>query len=212
MKNLFNDLSNRIYCGFAIILSLCLLIACDSDDAPSQESLLPPITMTGENTFGCLVGGKYFRPRDGRSTINSDNKGLRIVQTENENLEFHVYDRKSDRTGSLFIHLENLFVLNEGYYNVKTATGLRGLDGPNHNYIYGRFWKNSEVGYQNYVSFENSGNVEVTNREFIPNESNIYSGTFHVKLINFDDVTDTIQISRGRFDLEAFSSQQHNWD
>jgi len=47
-----------------LLLIILLATACDSDDAPSQESLLPPITMTGENTFGCLIDGKFFKPRD----------------------------------------------------------------------------------------------------------------------------------------------------
>jgi len=195
-----------------LLLIALLATACNSDDTVDPASLLPPITMTGENTFGCLIDGKFFRPRDGRSTINSDNRGLRVVQTETDNWEIHVFDRKSDKTGSLFIHLEDLFVLNEGLYHIKTATGLRGLDGPNQNYIYGRFWKNSEVGYQNYVSFEDSGIVEITKREYTPNVSHIYSGTFDAELINFNDVNDTLKIKLGRFDLDAFSLQQHNWE
>ncbi len=196
-----------------IITAILLLAACSTDDAPvDQESLLPPITTTGENTFGCMVNGKYFRPRDGRITINSDNKGLRIVQTEIDNLELHVYDRKSEKTASLFIHLEDLFILGEDLYELNEATGLRGIDGPNHNYIYGRFWKNSEVGYQNYVSYTGSGYVEITKRDFIEGTLNIYSGTFQTRLINVENVSDTIQLALGRFDLEAYSHQNHTWD
>lgn len=62
------------------MLIITLLIGCESDDdAPSQESLLPPITTTGENTFGCLVDGKYFRQRDGRITVNSELKKINII-------------------------------------------------------------------------------------------------------------------------------------
>jgi hypothetical protein len=152
-----------------LLLIILLATACDSDDAPSQESLLPPITMTGENTFGCLIDGKFFKPRDGSSTINSDNKGLRILGTEQDNFEIIVKDFKSNRTGSLTIHLEDMFILNEGVYNVNLATGLRSIDGPNDTYVYGKFWKNSEVGYQRYGSYNNSGRIEITSREHIIN-------------------------------------------
>lgn len=186
-----------------IITAVLLLAACSTDDAPSQESLLPPITTTGENTFGCLVNGKYFRPRDGRITINSDNKGLFIYQTEEDNFEIIVNDFKSDKTGNLTIHLEDLFLLNIGVYNLDEATGLRGIDGPDHNNMYGRFWSSDTQSYQRYVSFPNSGTVVVSRREFSPNQYNIYSGTFVAKLINTNNENDTIQVSLGRFDIDS---------
>jgi hypothetical protein len=100
--------------------------------------------MTGENTFGCLIDGKFFRPRDGRSTINSDNKGLTTLRSEEDNWEIHAYDRKSNRTASLIIHIENLFENPDGdtgFYPIRQANGLRELDGPNHTYY---LWENLE--------------------------------------------------------------------
>jgi hypothetical protein len=198
---------------FTILTAILIILSCSSDDGPvDQESLLPPITSTGENTFGCLIDGKFFRPRDGRITLNSNNKGLRIVQTETNNFELHVYDRKSENPSSLFIHLENLYITDEGSYDLDSANGLRGIDGPNHNYIYGVLWNKFLGEYQRYQSYENSGIVIINNREFVQDLKNIYSGNFYVKLVNSELPTDTVEITLGRFDLEAYSHQFKNWD
>ena len=205
MKNPFKDLSNHNKCGFAIILSLCFLIACDSDDAPSQESLLPPITMTGENTFGCLIDGKFFRPRDGNNIISSGNRGLKIRATETSNFEIEINDFKSDKKTSMLIHLEDLFNLNEGIYEVNESNGRRGLDGNNNSYMHARVWNEELQSYQGYLSYANSGSILITKRTFIPNQSHIYSGTFEGRLINISNVNDTIDVSLGRFDIDAFT-------
>ncbi|MFT7118588.1 MAG: hypothetical protein ACI9LF_000967, partial [Flavobacteriales bacterium] len=112
------NLKNKIMKTIYILLIALLATTCDSDDPVDPASLLPPITTTGENTFGCLIDGKFFRPRDGSSTINSDNRGLRVVQTETDNWEVHVFDRKSERTGSLYIHIEDFFVNSIGVYQL----------------------------------------------------------------------------------------------
>ena len=54
-------------------IKLCLLfittliLSCSDDDnlEPTViETELPPITQTGENTFGCLINGNVFVPKD----------------------------------------------------------------------------------------------------------------------------------------------------
>ena len=195
-----------------LLLGIMLVLACSSDDAVDPESLLPPITTTGENTFGCLIDGKFFRPRDGRSTLNSDNKGLRVVRTENDNLELHIYDRKSEMGSSLFIHLENFYLLNEDTYELSDANGLRGLDGPNHNYIYGRFWDAQTKSYQLYFSTSNTGIVDISRFEIIPSVLNIKSGTFNATLTNASDPNKTVSISLGRFDFDSFTLERVKWN
>jgi hypothetical protein len=185
-----------------LLLIALLVTTCDSDDTVDPASLLPPITTTGENTFGCLIDGKFFRPRDGSSTINSDNKGLRVVRTENDNLELHVYDRKSDRSGSLFIHLENFYTIGEGEYLIQNATGLRGIDGPNHNYIYGRLFKSNQ--YQTFLS-DNVGVINISVVDTTTQGRRIFAGEFRATLANSND---TIQIELGRFDINSQTLSQ----
>jgi hypothetical protein len=196
-----------LFCTLAITLA-----SCDNNDDASCESLLPPATTTGANTFGACINGKFFKPRDGRVTVNSDNKGLRILGTEEYNLEIDARDMKSDRTSRLLLHIEDLFILNVGNYIIDESNGLTGIDGSNNNYMHCRIW-NLEVGnYQGYVSYPNSGVIEITKRELIQNSSHIFSGNFAGKLVNLSNSNDTITISLGRFDLDSFTLDRKRWD
>jgi hypothetical protein len=194
------------------ILSILLTIAgCNSDDPVDPASLLPPITMTGENTFGCLIDGKFFRPRDGRVTINSDNKGLRIITTETTNVEYDIRDFASEKTSSLLIHLENFQNNASSTYEFQESNGLSGIDGLNNNYAHCRIWKNAELGYQRYVTYPSSGIIQLNN-QIIQSQADYHNSTFHLKLINTQISNDTISIELGRFDLESFSLQWKDWD
>ena len=194
-----------------LLLIALLLTACNGDDTLDPASLLPPITTTGENTFGCLIDGKFFKPRDGRSTINSDNKGLRIITTETTNVEYDIRDFASERTSSLLIHIEGFQYNSSAIYQFQESNGLSGIDGLNNNYVHCRIWKNAEFGYQRYVSYPNSGNINIVNR-IIQGEANYHNATFNLKLINTQISNDTISIELGRFDLESFSLQWKDWE
>jgi hypothetical protein len=145
---------------------------------------------------------------DGRSKINSDYKGLRTLQTEINNWEIHIYDRISSKTGAMMIHLENYFNIREGAYQIDQASGFRGIDGPNHNYIYGRFWSDKESSYQYYLSCAQSGNLEILKDDYVPNDYYIKFGIIELKLINKEVENNTIIISLGRFDLNIGTIQQ----
>jgi hypothetical protein len=194
-----------------ILLTCLLLNACSSNDAVDQASLLPPITTTGENTFGCLIDGKFFKPRDGRVTVNSDNKGMRIWTSEQTNVEYDARDFKSDKTSSLLIHIENFQYNNAEVYTLDASNGLRGLDGNNNSYAHCRVWINDILGYQRYVTFQNSGIIDASNL-IQTGQSNLHHATFEFKLINSNNVQDTIIIKSGRFDLDSFTLDQKRWD
>ena len=54
---------------FKIVIVLYLLvlsISCSDNPKlmPVEEDKLPAITQTGENTFGCLINGNVFVPKD----------------------------------------------------------------------------------------------------------------------------------------------------
>lgn len=194
-----------------LIIATILLYSCSSDDTVDPESQLPPITTTGENTFGAIIDGKFFRPRDGRATINSDNPGLRIISTESTNVEYDVNDFKSDKTASLLIHIENFQYDNTDTYLFQSSNGLQGIDGNDNNYAHCRIWKNSDSRYNRYVSYPNSGSIRIINK-IISGQKNFHNATFQLSLVNTSDINDTIVLRSGRFDLEAFSLDRKSWD
>lgn len=195
-----------------ITIAIMLTVSCSTDDAPSQESLLPPITMTGENTFGCLIEGRFFKPRDGTGTFNSEDRGLQTRTTELINVELNARDFKSRKSSTLLLHIEELRDLEEGIYQVNPSNGLRGIDGNNNTYIHSTIWDSSSNSYQTYLSFEGSGFIEITKIEPSNSQGLIYSGTFETRLINSSNVTDTILITLGRFDINTFTLLNEEFD
>jgi hypothetical protein len=54
----------------AAITLLLLITACgcvNDNIQNNQQDELPPITQTGENTFGCIIDGEVLVPKDGSS-------------------------------------------------------------------------------------------------------------------------------------------------
>lgn len=194
-----------------LIICTLLVFGCSSDDLVDPESLLPPITSTGENTFGAIVDGKFFRPRDGRISVAGPSPGMVIRSTETVNVEYDINDYKSERTGNLLIHLESFENNNTKIYQLDESNGLRGLDGNNHNYAHGRFWSEKHQRYHNFYSFYGSGSVEVHN-DLILNSKDIHASTFAIKLVNISDSSDTLAIRQGRFDVDSFTISSKNWD
>lgn len=188
-----------------LIISTILTVGCTSDDVVDPESQLPPITTTGENTFGAIINGKFFKPRDGTGTYTGTDRGLRIVSTEDVNIEFDARDFKSDRTANLLIHLENFENLGKGTYVVNASNGNKGIDGNDNSYMHCRIWNEKIGNYQGYVSFDNSGEIIIDYVEFVQDFKNIKSGRFYGKLINTRDLQDTILIKSGRFDLNSYT-------
>lgn len=54
--------------------------------------------MTGENTFGCLIDGKFSRPLVGANIVGSGNRGIDMLITENVNAEIEVNHCNSHKT------------------------------------------------------------------------------------------------------------------
>jgi hypothetical protein len=150
--------SSILYALFSI---LSLTAACSEDDEPTPEELLPPITQTGENTFGCLIDGELFKPRTGDGSFLGPvgARGVIIWGSEEVNVEFDVGDFQDARKGQMLIHLENAANLGEGYYEFGDSNGLRSLDGPDHNHMFYRRYEDDAGVYVRYVSFEGGGGL-----------------------------------------------------
>ncbi len=187
--------------NFLTTLFLLLVLACNDDETNSAENLLPPITTTGENTFGCLIDGEYFRPRDG---ITSNDKGV-FFWAGGESApnwsynEIDVVDLKSEHTAKLLIHIQDLAQNEEGDYTINESNGLDNIDSPAHTNMYCRIWREEYQHYEYYLSYDNSGMVEILKYD-LPNR--IVSGTFSGKLISYNYPNDTIEVTQGRFDFK----------
>ncbi|NLN24478.1 MAG: hypothetical protein GX163_02215 [Bacteroidetes bacterium] len=186
------------------ILSFFLLGAggCNNDDDAFVPTL-PPITQTGENTFGCYVDGKLLIPRDGTGSLHTTDSGLRFIAgpgpTDFTYNEIMVRDFKSGNGGLLTLHITDLQQNGEGTYTINESNCKANVDAnPNIN-LFVRWWNEEAQAFKWYCSIENGGTLTITRYDF---ENRIVSGTFNSTAVNRDDPNDFIEITEGRFDIK----------
>lgn len=187
-------------CFFILII---VFYSCGNDDNPlDNQQTLPPITQTGANTFGCYIDQLLFLPRDGDGTFNENDRAVYFKGGNPDPLDYNeidIHDYKSNKTASLLIHIESLDEYGINSYVIDESNGLSNIDGLNHNYIHCRVWREDVGNYQNYLSFENSGIINITNYDL---SDRLVSGTFSGYVRNYQEPHDTIQITQGRFDFK----------
>lgn len=178
---------------------ICFVLTGCHPQKDEFKPTLPPITQSGENTFGCYVNGNLFIPRDGSGTIPPD-KGLRFsgASTGNYN-EIRIVDYVDRNGGIMNIHIQDLIENGEGIYTINESNCQWGLDAnPNINIMVRWFDHDSQTS-KFYCSIENTGVLEIS--RYDP-DNFIVSGTFSCKVINRDDPSEIIEITEGRFDIK----------
>ncbi|TXE18087.1 hypothetical protein ES692_07525 [Psychroserpens burtonensis] len=185
-------------------LSVFLMLSCNKDDdATGFVPTLPAITQTGANTFGCYAGNILITPRNGTGTFNSEDEGMILWGGYPNNTDYYeidIHDYKSERTSSILIHVQSAHLNGIGDYIINASNGFNSIDGLDNTYINCRVWRDElGGGYYNYVSFENSGTINITRYDF---SEHIISGTFSANLRNFNHPYDIIEITDGRFDID----------
>ena len=183
----------------AFTLFAFIFLGCNKED-DGFMSTLPPITQTGENTFGCYVDGKLLIPREGEGTFNSRDRGMIFWGSPSDTYnEISVIDYKSGNGGRIDIHIQEFDEKGEGIFTINESNCEKGLDA-NHNInIRVRWWDEDIQAHKWYCSIEDAGTLEITRYDF---ENFIVSGTFSCKMANRDDPSDIIEVTEGRFDIK----------
>ncbi len=173
------------------IYALLLSFSCKEETIfnPDPPDELPPATMTGANTFGCLVNGKVWRPyteniwesainaKHDRGWVDCDQllvSGQRRYSAENE----------------LNGILNQVIILN--VWCPKLGENL--LSPPDGAFLYFQ-----DCGYSYRIDTLSSYFMNIT---FIDTTNNIASGTFEFTAIH-DECQDTVRITEGRFDVDS---------
>lgn len=189
MKNLF------------FILMALLLIGCrdSSEDSPQ----LPPETQTGANTFGCLVNGKLFYPRDGTFDVMGNNKAIRYLGSASNVYKYDEIYVANFQDGKplnyMYFHLHDISTKGAGEYIWKDSNFNKGIDGLMQNYLYVRAYDYATNTWKWYTSYENSGKTIITKNDA---QNFIISGSFSGKLRTADG-KEEIEITNGRFDINT---------
>jgi len=187
-----------------------MLSSCERDNIITNNSyILPELTTTGKNTFGCLVDNEVFIPK--ASSIYSQTPILvsRYFHIEEPYysyvpgyyLQIYAIDQKKDRNIILELTASDI-PLSEGQTYQLTSNGINKFSASYHFATYTQDPQYSNV--QNYHSHDYTTNNEYTGELTIVklDENNqIMSGTFSFYSVNSSD-SSTKNITSGRFDVK----------
>ena len=193
----------------AFTLFAFIFLGCNKEDDGFTPTL-PPITQTGENTFGCYVNGVLITPRDGSGTFNVPDRGMILVAgpgpTEFSYQEIKVRDFASEKTARITLHLIHPDSISIGSYTINESNCMGNIDSPITNNVFCRIFDYEKGIYKEYCSFEDSGTINITRYE-----NGVISGTFSCRVRNKNDFNDIIEITEGRFDLDGYTLPYANF-
>jgi len=163
-----------------LFISLGLCISCDLGlgiHEPTELEKLPPLTTSGENTFGCLVNGEAYIVTSAYNLVAMYQQGVLFIGGENDfkGISTHISLLVEDRIAE-----GEAFVLN-------TDTSPKG-----EYYTQSCFYSTSS---------KYSGRIEIA---YFDTKGHIISGTFEF-LATANDACgndEIMNISDGRFDLQ----------
>ena len=184
MKTNNNFLKSIVY--LALVL---FAFSCEKPPEPepvSQEPVMPPLTHTGANTFGCYIDGELFVANEGPSVWSIPPVSGSF---DEETRELKVQGTKYDGESREYIYLFSNIDDSAGEYQFETyggeALGYSGL-------------YNDLCDYY-YLDRPDLGRLNIL---YLNEETNIISGTFNIILSNTNCVESaSMQIIDGRFDF-----------
>ncbi|MBF6642055.1 hypothetical protein IVB69_11235 [Flavobacterium sp. J49] len=190
-----------------MLITTMLLIACSGDSNPGDG--LPPETQTGANTFGCLIDGKLLVPRSGNNSLVFPLWGAILwggIPNSSYYRELEIRDYKSSTSATLLLHMDEVNSI--GNYVLNESNGMNSIDGLDQNYLHCTIFDDKTNSYQQYISYENSGNFTIKRLTQSTAEGTIISGSFDCKLRNINNPNDEIEITKGRFDVNSLTLMQ----
>ncbi|HSF54280.1 MAG TPA: hypothetical protein VLA71_11030 [Algoriphagus sp.] len=165
------------------------------DDSPYQPidyTVLPPITQTGANTFGCLVDGEVWVPRVPLFSWTLDDKAFSL--DESKGLGYgHGTFRLVDSS------YNDWMTLSFGFTFFEPGIFFTSPDDPDSSLLKVLFKRGISDNYQpDYSVPLLTNNWKVTKVDTI---KNFISGTFEFTLYNTLNKNDSIVVTDGRFDI-----------
>ncbi len=176
---------------FLVLGSILLAASCKKEPDP----VLPPLTFTGANTFGCYIDGRLFIPEKEYNWLEScggPSSDYELVDIYETGDYYSITINGSQCADDEGIQI----VLNK----TKIDTGLYPLR-------YNRwdhFLREEEHGayYRNGSRYHNTGMsyMGYCRIHYFNESKNIVSGTFEFSAFNEDDST-RVEVTEGRFDI-----------
>ena len=175
----------------SILFGALLLVACKKPDEPT-EHLLPPLTHTGENTFGCYLDGELFVANKGSSmwsippVSGSFNETEKLLDIQGRS-EIGTTEDGSTKSHDVRFTVKDLNDIGNYVLDIEIDKYLGYMS-----YYMGRC--------RYYHDLNNPGTCEIT---YLDMTKNIIAGRFQMTLINPDCEADSLlHITHGRFDFK----------
>ena len=186
----------------AIVLLLLAVTSCSKDSSVKQDPVfqLPAETQIGANTFGVTINGKVYIPRDptGVNVGGASGKGMVWYGTAtNQYKELVVKDGASLVGFKMVLHIQNIDQNKVGQYILKQSNFQELIDSINQTHIFFKIWDSSISNYAYYGSVENQGVINILRYDSV---NYITSGNFSGKFVRYDNPSEFILITDGRFD------------
>jgi hypothetical protein len=189
---------------FSVIALFACLTSCQKDDtsSPPLPDELPPITQTGEQTFGCLFNGEVWVPKHYSNSIVNPPVVLQASwdqQNQGNGKRFIVNaqrTRKDDNSPRehIILYANTDSIESKLFLDVSFVVDSLSKSGSYYTY---QAYRNAPYSVYSSVKNKNSficfSSFDTINR--------IASGTFSIDLLNIEDNQDTISIREGRFDV-----------
>ena len=192
-----------------ILATIFLVASCTkNDDEPTTPlDQLPAITTTGANTAGCLIDGKVLTPKNGSSSFAGTPFGLKLnyggnfYPDKNDFWQLSIANNENnDNNFGIVLYIKNLSLGND-IYKIDQSNGELSMSFNINQIIAGI--KTNGVN-KTYWSSINSGQIIISRSDLAYGVA-IFSGTFNCTLHNKDNIAETIQITNGRFDINALT-------
>ena len=123
---------------------------CENNDPQDQ---LPPITQIGANTFGAIVDGRVFIPKDKTGYYAPGGGRPRGLSILGGNHTFVLQANNYEGTYIIYIYIPNE-IPEEILYNFQNSPGVEySLNSPNYAHIY------TVINGDKYLSYTNSGSI-----------------------------------------------------
>jgi hypothetical protein len=173
-------------------LTALFCIHCSDNETPQDQ--LPPITQTGANTFGAVINGEIFIPKDKTGYYAPGGgrpKGLNISSGDGI-ITKDYYAITAVNYIDIYIPEDRP---QQKEYAFQISPGVSSsLETPDitHSFCY--------INDIKYISYENSGNINFQKVDF---NQEICVGIFSLKLKNENNENDIIEITNGQFDLKC---------
>jgi len=153
------------------------------------EQKLPPITSDGNGTFGCLVNGKLWLPKEYKDYARCN---------------YYPWVDSKDLFGTLsIVSYCNKF---EGGKTAAITIQLRKrVFGIGKHLVYRDNVNNDIVKFRNDITYFEGNGIDTSNFIIISRLDSIeriVSGTFQFNLLNLNNNLDTQKFTEGRFDLK----------